>query len=119
MAQPLHVLVVEDNEKDAALLLRELKRGGYEVVHERVETAPTMAAALQSKRWDLIVSDFSMPQFSARGALVVLEESGLDLPFLIVSGTIGEEAAVEAMRSGAHDFMPKGKLSRLLPAIAR
>ena len=119
MPQALHVLVVEDNEKDAALLLRELKRGGYEVVHERVETAPTMVAALQNRRWDLIVSDFSMPQFSARGALDVLAQSGLDLPFLIVSGTIGEEAAVEAMRAGAHDFMPKGKLSRLLPAIAR
>jgi signal transduction histidine kinase len=119
MAQALHVLIVEDNEKDAALLLRELKRGGYEVVFERVETAPTMAAALSGRRWDLIVSDYSMPHFNARGALEVLAESGLDLPFLIVSGTIGEEAAVEAMRAGAHDFMPKGKLSRLLPAIAR
>src|SRR5579859_1046945 len=119
MAQALHVLIVEDNEKDAALLLRELKRGGYQVVHERVETADTMAAALDSRHWDLIVSDYSMPQFSAHGALDVLAESGLDLPFLIVSGTIGEEAAVDAMRAGAHDFMPKGKLTRLLPAIAR
>lgn len=119
MAQLLRVLVVEDNERDAALLLRELRRGGYEIDHLRVETAETMIAALVERRWDLIVSDYAMPRFSARGALDVLTKSGLDLPFIIVSGTIGEEAAVEAMRAGAHDFMPKGSFTRLLPAIAR
>jgi signal transduction histidine kinase len=112
-------LIVEDNERDAALLLRELKRGGYAIEHERVETAPAMAAALADRKWDLVVSDYSMPNFNARAALDVLAQSGLDLPFIIVSGTIGEEAAVEAMRFGAHDFMPKGNLTRLLPAIAR
>ena len=119
MAETLRVLVVEDNERDAALLLRELKRGGYEVVHERVETEERMAAALADRVWDLVISDYSMPRFSAHEALNVLHRSELDLPFLIVSGTIGEEAAVEAMRAGAHDFMPKGKFTRLLPAIER
>jgi signal transduction histidine kinase len=119
MAQALRVLVVEDNERDAALLLRELKRGGYEVEHIRVETADAMMEALENRQWDLIVSDYSMPHFSAHGALDVLRQSEIDLPFIIVSGTIGEEAAVEAMRAGAHDFMPKGKFTRLLPAIAR
>ncbi|MEI9985909.1 MAG: response regulator [Aliidongia sp.] len=118
MVQALRVLVVEDNERDEAMLLRELKRG-YEIDHIRVETAAAMADALRNRRWDLIVSDYSLPQFSAHGALEVLAESGIDLPFIIVSGTIGEEAAVEAMRAGAHDFMPKGKFTRLLPAIAR
>jgi signal transduction histidine kinase len=119
LTQVLRVLIVEDNERDAALLLRELKRGGFEVESVRVETAPTMAAALEQQSWDLVISDYSMPQFSAHGALDVLRNSALDLPFIIVSGTIGEEAAVDAMRAGAHDFMPKGKFTRLLPAIAR
>ena len=106
MAQLLRVLVVEDNERDAALLLRELRRGGYEIDHLRVETAETMIAALVERRWDLIVSDYAMPRFSARGALDVLTKSGLDLPFIIVSGTIGEEAAVEAMRAQGQLYPP-------------
>ena len=118
MAQTLRVLVVEDNERDAALLLRELKRG-YEIEFERVETEPAMVAALASRVWDMIISDYSMPRFSALEALAVLHRTELDLPFLIVSGTIGEEAAVDAMRAGAHDFLPKGNYTRLLPAIAR
>ncbi|HVJ53725.1 MAG TPA: response regulator [Aliidongia sp.] len=119
MAKPLRVLIAEDNEADAALLVRELKRGDYELTFERVETAAAMTAALDRQPWDLVISDFSMPQFSALAALDIVRRSELDLPFLIVSGTIGEEAAVEAMRAGAHDFMPKGRFTRLLPAIAR
>jgi signal transduction histidine kinase len=119
MALPLRVLIVEDNERDAALLLRELKRGGYDPVSERVETSATMNAELERRTWDLVVSDFAMPQFSANAALEEVRKSGLDLPFIIVSGTVGEETAVEAMRAGAHDFMPKGQFTRLLPAIAR
>jgi signal transduction histidine kinase len=119
MARPLRVLIVEDNERDAALLLRELKRGGYDPISERVETSATMNAELEMRTWDLVVSDFSMPQFSANAALEEVRKSGLDLPFIIVSGTVGEETAIEAMRAGAHDFMPKGQFTRLLPAIAR
>jgi len=112
-------LIVEDNERDAALLVRELKRGGYEPDFVRVETKDDMTKALDYGSWDLIVSDYSMPTFSGLAALALVKERHIDRPFLIVSGTIGEEVAVEAMRAGAHDFMPKGKLTRLIPAIQR
>jgi len=115
----LNILIVEDSEDDAQLLLRELKRGGYEVESERVETAETMQAALAGKTWDLVLSDFSMPQFSAPQALAILQASGLDLPFIIVSGTIGEDTAVAALKAGAHDFLIKGNFARLSPAIER
>ena len=118
-ARPLRVLVVEDSEDDTLLLLRELKRGGFETVSRRVETAPDMTEALAKQPWDIVVSDFAMPNFSGLGALDVLRKSGLDIPLIVVSGTIGEEAAVEALKSGARDFVVKGKLSRLLPAIDR
>jgi diguanylate cyclase (GGDEF)-like protein/PAS domain S-box-containing protein len=101
------------------LLWRALRCGGYEVHWQRVETAPAMEAALESQPWDVIVSDFSMPRFSATGALGVLKQSGLDLPFIIVSGAIGEGAAVEAMKAGAHDYVMKSNLARLVPAIER
>jgi signal transduction histidine kinase len=119
MAQKLRVLIVEDNERDAALLVRELQRGGYELTYRRVETKEGMSAALVNEAWDLVVSDFAMPRFSAPAALALVRERQLDLPVIIVSGTVGEEVAVEAMRAGAHDFMPKGQFSRLLPAIER
>jgi signal transduction histidine kinase len=119
MAQKLRVLIVEDYERDAALLVRELQRGGYELTFERVETPQAMNAALANQVWDIVISDFAMPHFSAQGALALVRERQMDLPFIIVSGTVGEEAAVEAMRAGAHDFMPKGQFSRLLPAIER
>ena len=115
----LRALVVEDVETDAELLVRELWRGGFTVEHQRVETAAAMAAALAERTWDLVVSDYSMPTFGALDALAVLKQSGLDLPFIIVSGTIGEEVAVAALQAGAHDFVSKGKLARLLPAIER
>src|SRR5579872_2559078 len=119
MAQKLDVLIVEDDERDAALLLRELRRGGYEPTSVRVQDAATMAAELARQSWDLVVSDYSMPQFSALGALAEVRRAALDVPFIIVSGIVGEEAAMEAMRAGAHDFIAKGSLSRLLPAIER
>lgn len=100
-------------------MLRELKRGGYEVDFVRVESAADMKAALAERTWDLIICDYSLPQFGAPQALRVLKESSLDLPFLIVSGTIGEESAVEALKSGAHDFIVKGSMARMLPAIQR
>jgi diguanylate cyclase (GGDEF)-like protein/PAS domain S-box-containing protein len=119
MGVDLRVLIIEDTEDDALLLWRVLRRGGYEVQWQRVETAPAMKAALESQPWDVIVSDYSMPRFSATGALGVLKESGLDLPFIIVSGAIGEDAAVEAMKAGAHDYVMKSNLARLVPAIER
>jgi signal transduction histidine kinase len=119
MVDRLRVLIVEDSEQDSLLLVRELRRGGYQLVVERVETAAAMKAALERQAWDIVLSDYAMPSFSAPGALSLLKESRLDVPFIIVSGTIGEETAVEAMRSGAQDFMIKGHVARLLPAIER
>lgn len=119
MSIPLRVLLIEDSEDDAILLLRELRRGGYQLTFERVDTPATMLSALGRKKWDLIVCDYSMPQFSAPAALKLLQESGLDLPFIIVSATIGEDIAVAAMKAGAHDYIIKGNLVRLVPAIER
>ncbi|MEW5957487.1 MAG: PAS domain S-box protein [Chloroflexota bacterium] len=119
MSQPLRILIVEDSEDDTLLLLRELRRGGYDPIYERVETAATMQAALARQSWDIVVADFSMPHFSAPAALTLLQASGLDLPFIIVSGTVGEDVAVAAMKAGAHDYLVKGKLARLMPAIER
>ena len=119
MTKTLHVLIVEDSESDAQLVLRELKQGGYEVKDERVETADAMQQALSSHHWDLILSDYSLPRFSAPQALEVLKNSGQDIPFIIISGTIGEETAVNSLKAGAHDFLIKDRLARLLPAIDR
>lgn len=119
MTKTLHVLIIEDSEDDAFLLLRELKRGGYEPVFERIETAAAMKEALDKRRWDVIISDYSMPQFSGLAALHLLNEIGCDIPFIIVSGKIGEDVAVEAMKAGAHDYIIKGNLTRLLPAVER
>src|SRR5260370_11209870 len=116
---PLHVLVAEDSEDDAALLVRELRRNGYDPTWERVEDPEAMRAALSRSTWDIVMSDSSMPHFGARAALDILNQTGLDIPFVIVSGTIGEEAAVEAMRAGAGDFILKDKLARLAPVVDR
>ena len=117
--KPLRLLLIEDSQDDAHLVLREVERGGYDVEVERVETAEGMRAALRRQPWDLILCDFSLPRFSAPKALELLKESGIDLPFIIVSGTIGEESAVNALKAGAHDFIIKGNFARLIPAIQR
>jgi len=119
MNKQLRVLIIEDSEDDALLLLRELRNGGYEPVVERVETPEAMKAALEKKEWDLIISDYVLPKFSGLAALAIIKESGLDLPFIIVSGNIGEDIAVEAMKAGAHDYIIKGNLKRLVPAVER
>jgi len=119
MGIPLHVLMVEDSEDDALLLVRELKRGGYEPTHERVATADALKAALDRQTWDLVIGDHSMPHFSGMAALALVRERGLDVPFICVSGTISEEMAVAAMKAGANDWVTKGHLKRLLPAIER
>ncbi len=118
MSDLIHVLLVEDSATDAKLVIHAL--GGAAAVHcERVENAVAMRAALETGRWNAIVSDWSLPQFSGLEALALMKEMGVDLPFIIVSGTIGEESAVEAMRAGAHDYVLKDKLTRLAPALAR
>ncbi|HVF24252.1 MAG TPA: PAS domain S-box protein [Anaerolineales bacterium] len=116
MKRSLTVLLIEDSEEDARLIFRELQRS-YEVEFERVETAEAMRVVLPEKTWDLILSDYTMPAFSALQALEVLQGSGLDVPFIIVSGTMGEEAAVTALKAGVNDFLIKGKLDRLGAAI--
>ena len=119
MVRPIQVLVVEDSQNDTTLLLEELRQKGYEPMHRRVETAEDMLASLQQHDWDVIVSDYVMPQFSGPDALKTLGKLNLDLPFIVVSGTYGEEAAVHMMKAGAHDYIVKGNLSRLAPAIER
>jgi PAS domain S-box-containing protein len=119
MTELLRVLLVEDSEDDAMLLLRELKRGGYELLPHRVETAADMKAALEEGNWDIIIADYSMPQFSGLGALELSQTQKLDLPFILVSGTVSEEETVAAMKAGAHDYLIKGNLKRLVPAIQR
>lgn len=115
----LRVLLIDDSEDDAQLILRELRRGGYEVEYELVETRPAMEAALSKSVWDIVLSDYTMPFFNAMEALETLKATGLDIPFLVLSGTINEETAVTALKAGAHDFLLKGKLARLIPAIER
>ncbi len=116
-AHSLRLLIVEDTEDDAELVVRELRRGGYDVRFQRVQTREAMTGALDAETFDVVISDYSMPAFDALGAFSVVRGRKLDIPFIIVSGTIGEETAVEALRAGAHDFIVKGKLARLVPAV--
>ncbi len=119
MAKPLAVLIVEDSDSDAQLILRLLDKAGYSVTYEQVDTSDGMRAALEKQTWDIVISDYSLPQFNAPAALKLLHDRGPDIPFLVVSGTIGEETAVAMMKSGAHDYLVKGNLIRLVPAIER
>lgn len=115
----LRVLLVEDSEDDALLIARELKRGGYDLFTLRVDTLPAMAKALKDHTWDIVISDHAMPSFSAPAALALIKERGLDIPFIIVSGCIGEDVAVDAMKAGASDFLLKDNLARLIPVVQR
>ncbi|MCA9601790.1 MAG: response regulator, partial [Myxococcales bacterium] len=117
--KPLRVLVVEDNDDDAFLLLRELKRSGYATEHRQVCTPEDLNAALAAGPWDVVFSDWNMPRFNGLAAYRMTREKGLDVPFIIVSGTIAEDIAVEALKAGVHDFMTKGKFARLGPALER
>ena len=119
MSTPIRVLIVEDQEDDAALMLRELRRAQFEPEYERVETEEELTAALEKGGWDIVLSDHGLPRFNSLQALNMLHESGLDLPFIIVSGSIGEDLAVAAMKSGAHDYIMKNNLARLGPAVER
>jgi PAS domain S-box-containing protein/putative nucleotidyltransferase with HDIG domain len=113
------MLIIEDSDDDAELLLAELRRGGYDVNFERVDTASGVIIALERQPWDVVIADYVMPRFSAPAALRLMKEREIDLPFIIVSGKIGEEIAVESLKGGAHDFIVKGNLARLIPAIER
>jgi PAS domain S-box-containing protein len=119
MRKPLRVLMVEDSEDDALLTIRALKNGGYDPEYARVETAEAMRKALQERPWDVILCDYQMPKFNGLAAIALLKETGIDIPLIIVSGAIGEETAAECMRSGAHDYVMKGNLARLVPAVER
>ncbi|MGE5249935.1 MAG: HD domain-containing phosphohydrolase [Bacteroidota bacterium] len=119
MTELLRLLLVEDSDDDAQLILRAISRGGFELDSQRVETPAGLKGALQDRAWDIIICDYSLPQFTALDALEILRATGLDLPVVIISGTIGEESAVAALKSGAHDFLIKGNLARLVPAIRR
>ncbi|MBI3622060.1 MAG: EAL domain-containing protein [Nitrospirae bacterium] len=116
---PLRVLIVEDSAEDAELLIEELRRGGYDPVFERVDSSAAMVVALNKQTWDMIFSDYTMPNFMGTEALARVRERELDMPFIFVSGTIGEETAVEAMKAGAQDYVMKANLQRLLPVVER
>ncbi len=117
--QPLRALIVEDSVDDTLLLVEHLRGGGYEPEYARVDTAEALREQLVRSQWDFVFADFTMPHFSAFEALELLQETQLDLPFIIVSATIGEDRAVAAMKAGAHDYIIKNNLKRLLPAVER
>jgi len=119
MKTPLRALIVEDSEFDAQVMVNLLRKGGYEVTAQRVEDVEAMRAALATGSWQLVLADYNLPTFNAPAALKLLQETGLDLPFIIVSGGIGEDIAVASMKAGAHDYLMKGNLHRLAPAVER
>jgi two-component system, cell cycle sensor histidine kinase and response regulator CckA len=119
MSEAICVLMVEDSEDDATLIARELRRGGYELTFTRVDSAETMHTALMRERWDLVICDYSMPHFTGLDALKLLRATGSGAPFIFVSGTIGEDTAVAALKQGAQDYILKDNLKRLIPAIQR
>ena len=119
MNKPLQVLVVEDSEDDTLFLVRELKRGGFDPAFQRVDNLTALSSALDQGKWDVIISDHTLPGFGSIHALDLVRQRGLDIPFIIVSGTIGEDAAVKAMKAGANDYVMKSKMNRLPPAIER
>ncbi|WP_017302105.1 putative bifunctional diguanylate cyclase/phosphodiesterase [Nodosilinea nodulosa] len=118
-SEPLRALIIEDSEDDLLLLLRELRRAGFSPTWVRVQTARDFRAALDTEVWDVVLSDYQLPQFTAPAALDILRQSPYDLPFIVVSGTVGEATAVAMMRAGAHDYVMKDNLSRLMEAVRR
>lgn len=119
MNKKLSVLIVEDSEDDCLLLVRMLRKGGYDPDYLRVDNPGAMSEALKSRKWDIIISDYSMPEFDGLKALRLVQKQGLDIPFIIVSGVIGENVAVDVMKAGAQDYLLKNNLKRLLPAVDR
>ncbi|HEY9648166.1 MAG TPA: PAS domain-containing protein, partial [Chroococcidiopsis sp.] len=119
MSDPLNLLIIEDSEDDALLVLLELRRGGFDPTWQRVETADALRAALAENPWDIVISDYRLPGFEAPAALAIVQQSQLNIPFVVVSGTIGELAAVELMKTGAHDYLMKDNLVRLSEVVRR
>jgi two-component system NtrC family sensor kinase len=119
MGTQLRVLIVEDQDDDVLILVRVLERAGYNLTFERVDSAEALARALGRQTWDIVIADYKLPQFNGLAALAQVKERGLDLPFIIVSGGIGEDIAVAAMKAGAHDYIMKNNLTRLIPAVER
>lgn len=119
MPGQLRVLMVEDSENDTLLMAGELKRGGLDPVYERVETAAAMQAALEVHDWDLIICDYSMPHFDGPSALAIYLQAGVDIPFISVSGTVGEETVAGMIKAGAHDYVMKHNLGRMVPVVER
>ena len=117
--QPLRTLLVEDSEDDALLLIEALRRGGYEPEWLRVQTETALRAALAGRKWDVVFCDYALPQLDAPAALRILRETGDKLAVIVVSGQVGVEVAVETMRLGANDFILKGHLGRVVPALER
>ncbi len=117
--QILHVLVVEDSSDDARLIIHELKMAGFQIISERIQSAQELEQALNAKNWDIVLSDYTLPQYTAIDVLKAVKEKNPDLPCIVISGTIGEETAVAAMQAGAQDFFVKGRLKRLPLAVKR
>src|SRR4030042_6763613 len=119
MANPLRVLIVDDSENDALLVVHELQPGGYEPTYQRVETREEMNSALEQKTWDVVISNFSMAKFTGLEALKALQEKELDLPFIIVSDTMSEEIALQCLKVGVHAFLKKKNIKLLITAVER
>ena len=119
MSEPLRVLVIEDSALDAKVLVGLLSAGGYTITSDRVETATEFTGALEGAEWDVVLADYNLPEFNGQEALELLQQSGRDIPFIMISGGIGEDLAVQIMKAGAHDYLMKGNLARLVPAVER
>jgi DNA-binding NtrC family response regulator len=115
----LRVLIVDDSDDDAKLIIRKLSSEGYEPKWKRVETAEAMKGAIDEEEWDVILCDYKLPLFSVHAALKIVQEKDIDIPFILVSGTIGEDIAMSAVKSGAHDYVMKGNLCKLVDTIER
>jgi PAS domain S-box-containing protein len=119
MCASIRVLIIEDSADDARLIENELRRGGLDPACERVETAASLQAALDLRQWDLILCDYSMPHLTGPQALTLYQSKAMDIPFISISGSVGEEQVAEMLKTGAHDYVIKTHLSRLVPAIRR
>jgi HD-GYP domain-containing protein (c-di-GMP phosphodiesterase class II)/CheY-like chemotaxis protein len=119
MGIPLKVLLIEDSEDDSELVIRQIRKGGYDPQYLRIDSEPALRKALDEQGWDIVLCDYSLPRFSGGEALKIFKKYSLEIPFIVISGNIGEEVAVEMMRGGASDYLMKDKLARLVPAIQR